>query len=420
MANIAQIIGGIKPAQIQQQDPFQSMNQSLTLQALLGQGDLQNLQIDTARRSAEKNKRLEALFASNPKATAEDVMAVDLDKGLAYKKSLLDAQQTQSTIGRNNAQTEQATQATQAARIKAARDSLAGVTDQTAYDAWKQANASLPVAQSAPQMFDPQWQRRSVMDADKFITQMTPKFEKVDIGGEIKMVDTNPLTNPGIATINYKKTFSPGDKVTMRGQNMADARQRDANTITQTGKQSDRSADLRKEFNALPEVKSYKTVVPIMNSVRNSPDTPAGDLDLIYGVGKLLDPDSVVREGEMGLVIKSGSPLQRFQGTVNYITSGRGRLPPEQRAELIKMMEGRAGSLKANYDAARSTYEQTADRLQLPKNEIFIDLPQTSAPAAAAPTTFSSMPDPSKFNGRRVAADDGTIYKSDGKKWVRQ
>lgn len=38
----------------------------------------------------------------------------------------------------------------------------------------------------------------------------------------------------------------------------------------------------------------------------------------------------------------------------------------------------------------------------------------------AAGTTFDSMPDPAKFGGRSIRSDDGTVYRSDGKKWVRQ
>lgn len=140
-------------------------------------------------------------------------------------------------------------------------------------------------------------------------------------------------------------------------------------------------AGARKEFNDLPEVKNYKTVIPIVNSARNAPDTPAGDLDLIYAVGKVLDPNSVVREGEMALVIKSGSPLQRFQGTVNYITSGRGRLPPEQRAQLMNMLNGRVQGLEEGYNAARSTYEPMVQRSGLNPLNVFTELPASGAKA---------------------------------------
>lgn len=35
------------------------------------------------------------------------------------------------------------------------------------------------------------------------------------------------------------------------------------------------------------------------------------------------------------------------------------------------------------------------------------------------PTSFNSMPDPAQYTGKRIKSDDGTIYKSDGRRWVR-
>jgi hypothetical protein len=33
---------------------------------------------------------------------------------------------------------------------------------------------------------------------------------------------------------------------------------------------------------------------------------------------------------------------------------------------------------------------------------------------------FDKPPDPSQYKGKRLQADDGTVYVSDGKSWVRQ
>jgi hypothetical protein len=33
---------------------------------------------------------------------------------------------------------------------------------------------------------------------------------------------------------------------------------------------------------------------------------------------------------------------------------------------------------------------------------------------------FDAPPDPSKYKGKRLLADDGTVYVSDGASWVRQ
>jgi hypothetical protein len=130
-------------------------------------------------------------------------------------------------------------------------------------------------------------------------------------------------------------------------------------------------AGMRKEYNSLDPVKNYKAAAPVAAAAASAPDTPAGDLDLIYAVGKVLDPNSVVREGELNLVIKSGTPLQRFQGYARMIAQGKGRLPPSQRAQLTAMLQSRMSELKRAHDSAATPFVQQAQRMQLPVNEVF-------------------------------------------------
>ena len=149
--------------------------------------------------------------------------------------------------------------------------------------------------------------------------------------------------------------------------------------------------ELRKEFNQLPEVQAYKAAVPMVESARNAPNTTAGDLDVIYAVGKALDPNSVVREGELNLVLKTGSPLERVLGQMGYIV-GQGRLSPQQRQKLLNMLDNRVGELGRQYGAARTTYEKAADANGLPKDQIFVDIPRADPARAAVLGGGSSGP----------------------------
>lgn len=225
-----------------------------------------------------------------------------------------------------------------------------------------------------------------------------PSYQTRNTGGSTDTIAINPVTGGVQVANSVRNTQSPDNAATnarsaaegaanravqVRGQNMTDARQRDANAVQQGQKTQQGVIELRKEFNALPEVKNYREVLPIIQSVQRAPDTPAGDIDVIYGVGKVMDPNSVVREGEMKLVIQSGSPMQRFQGLVNYVQNG-GRLTQGQRQQLLDVMNSRVQGHKANYDAARTTFETAAERGGLPKDQIFIDNPLPPAPKAAA------------------------------------
>lgn len=246
---------------------------------------------------------------------------------------------------------------------------------------------------------------RAALDAKEQLA----KIETRDTGGAVQTLATDPVTMRQTVLGTVAKTATPGDlltdrrvreegalnrSVTIRGQDKVDARAKDANAIQSGQKTQQGVQDLRKEFNGLTEVKNYKEVLPIIQSVQRAPDTPAGDIDLIYGVGKIMDPNSVVREGEMTIVIKSGSPAQRLQGFANYVKGG-GRLSPTQRQELLAVMESRVAGLKSNYDAARATYENAADKQGLPKDQIFIESPQTK-PAATPSGAGALSPEEQK------------------------
>jgi hypothetical protein len=259
---------------------------------------------------------------------------------------------------------------------------------------------------------DPQQLRASLLQLlksqlapEQMLTIFAPKPTEVDNGQQKFFRDTNP-NSPTYGQVTagapVQKVMSPGEVasdqrtrsegalnrgVTQRGQDLTNQRSIDQNNIQSGHRTQQGVIELRKEFNALPEVKNFKEVLPIIQSVQRAPDTPAGDIDLIYGVGKIMDPNSVVREGEMTLVIKSGSPAQRLQGYVSYVQGG-GRLSPGQRQELMAVMESRVQGLKSNYDAARATFETAADRQGLPKDQIFIDNsgpPQKPTPQGPSP-----------------------------------
>lgn len=119
-------------------------------------------------------------------------------------------------------------------------------------------------------------------------------------------------------------------------------------------------APLRKEFDSLQSVKDLKTVLPLVDSATRAPDTGYGDLQLIYTVGKVLDPGSVVREGELQLALQAGSPLQRLLGTSSFVVGKSGRLTPELRSQIKAMLAERVASYKSAYDQDRSIYEKYA------------------------------------------------------------
>lgn len=74
----------------------------------------------------------------------------------------------------------------------------------------------------------------------------------------------------------------------------------------------------------------FLEVSQAFQKVSNTSETAAGDLSLIYGYMKLLDPSSVVRETEQSMAQNAGSFGDKVQNAVSQIMNGK-RLTTEQR-----------------------------------------------------------------------------------------
>lgn len=242
----------------------------------------------------------------------------------------------------------------------------------------------------------------------------TPKLERVDLGATIGLMDeagnivrelpksatpdarlreagaegrhaipsgSSIMSERGAALRHATPSGSAelGARTAMRGQDLVNQRAAEANAIAASVRGDQATTALREEFNKLPEVKNYRNVVPMIQSARHAPDTIAGDIELAYTVGKILDPDSVIREGELKLVGSAATLLERFKGELRALTQGKGRLTPTTRAALVNMMNGRVLQLEQAHDAARSAYEGVARERRLPVEQIFVELRDSGA-----------------------------------------
>ena len=127
-----------------------------------------------------------------------------------------------------------------------------------------------------------------------------------------------------------------------------------------TGTQRSASTQLRKEFNNLPQVKDYRLVLPLYERASTAPDTRAGDISLIYALGKMFDPGSVVREGELTLSQNAAPWLQKYAANVKSQVARTGRVDAATRTEILAALQGQIESLRGPYEMARSDYAQYA------------------------------------------------------------
>lgn len=160
--------------------------------------------------------------------------------------------------------------------------------------------------------------------------------------------------------------------VTMRGQNMTDARARDLNEVQRLGTTAKNETELRKEFDDLVEVKNYKKAYPAYANVKAaaSRSTPQADINLVYGLAKLYDPDSVVREGEYATIANSQAIPEWLKGMAQRIAGGA-RLTDETRKQIMVEADSRIGAYGSEYEKAVGTYAGIASRRGMDPANVF-------------------------------------------------
>lgn len=152
---------------------------------------------------------------------------------------------------------------------------------------------------------------------------------------------------------------------------------------------------LRKEFESQQSVKDFKTALPLLVSARKAPDNGYGDLQLIYTAGKVLDPGSVVREGELTLAVKAGSPMQRILGAGRFSIEKGGRLPPETRRQILEMLNERVLAYRQAYDMDYQRFAEYAQQTGVaPQNVVGQHYANAFQPKGGTAGASSGTPKP--------------------------
>ena len=172
-----------------------------------------------------------------------------------------------------------------------------------------------------------------------------------------------------------------------------------AQGVIEPEKRPELEAKMRAEYNN--QTKNFGEVKAAYGRVLASEETAAGDLALIFSYMKMLDPGSVVREGEFATAEQAAGVPDRIRNIYNKLLTGE-RLNPDQR----KMFASQARSL---YDQSRqqealvrSGIERIARGYGLNVGNIFYEAAETEprapgrapAPAPAARGAPAPMPAP--------------------------
>lgn len=161
----------------------------------------------------------------------------------------------------------------------------------------------------------------------------------------------------------------------------------------------------RKEFSSLPPVKQFSDQTSAYGRVIASVDdpSPSGDLALIFNFMKVLDPGSVVREGEFATAQNAGGIDQRTRSLFNRVKSGE-RLTPEQRADFADRATRLYSEAQTQYQSIAEQYAGFAEQAGLPVDQVIPDF-SYSKDLYKKPLEFSRPPPPIMPDGTRVSPE---------------
>lgn len=401
MAQIdASIPLGIRPMQIE--SPVNQLAKVLQMQNYQQQGELNKLTMDEKLRTIEQDRAYNMLYqnAVKPDGTIDRSALITgaarggfgskipgMQEGFAKSdKALTDAEQAKFTLAKNRADfmgqvfgSVRANPTVETAMMALDALEQSGTFPSEQIAKWR-ANAQANPASIGPfaeQAF------RSALEAK----EQLPKYQTNNIGGSTLTQSFDPVTGQARTVNSVQNTVSPDATLqattsTENNRRSVGAQYANANATRevaaatrdaariQTGYKSEQ--DLRKEFEALPETKKYKAALPSFKGIEDAVkrNTTQSDINIVYGIAKIYDPESVVREGEYATVANSPNIPERIKGYAQYLQGG-GRLSPQVKKEILDEARSRMKSFEDQFMKARGDYESIAQRTGIDPTRVF-------------------------------------------------
>lgn len=157
---------------------------------------------------------------------------------------------------------------------------------------------------------------------------------------------------------------------------------------------------LRKEWTSAPTTKDTQGVSIAFEKVKASAMNPsaAGDISLLTGYMKMLDPGSTVREGEFATAQNAAGVPDRVLNMYNQALSGQ-RLNPDQRNDFINQAQNVYKAQLSQQNMLDDQYKSLAKGYGYNENEVVLDLFSKVDQAAPKPQAPNGLPKPGDIDG---------------------
>ena len=141
-------------------------------------------------------------------------------------------------------------------------------------------------------------------------------------------------------------------------------------------KQFKAERELRAEY--ATQTKNFTDVQEAFRRINAAEDTAAGDLSLIFSYMKMLDPGSVVREGEFATAQNAAGVPERVLNIYNNLLSGE-RLNPGQRKSFKSQANGLYDASRKREQEVRKGLERVVKDYGLNQDNVFLTEPPSDS-----------------------------------------
>lgn len=252
-----------------------------------------------------------------------------------------------------------------------------------------------------PEQFDA-WKKQFAMGASDFIKANAPKITTQDLGGTSRIVATPGLGGAPTVLDESRITQSENNRATVNASlaNAAATRDvaaatRDAARISADAKRSQDTEmkladDYRTESKGFAETST--AMKKVLAAIETADKNPGSALSAGTGFMKLLDPNSVVRETELGMALNASGWFDRATNIANTLQNGR-VMTAEQKKNLRSAAETLFEEAKAAQREVDAAYERRAKDYKLEPKRIITDRGQNAAKASAVQSVPKDVAD---------------------------
>lgn len=233
----------------------------------------------------------------------------------------------------------------------------------------------------------------------------SPSLKQRAVGAGMSANERATQAGSAESRAETKRANTAQESLTRRGQDLVDRRAHQSLMVQSGGQNASAEGKLRDDYR-----KESQTFVQVRDATQKilasaQSKTGAGDIALVYGFMKALDPGSTVREGEYANAANAGSVPDRWRSIYNNVLSGQ-KLPEPVRQQMVAEAKRTFGLAQQNQSRIDSYYKGISDRYKLNPQNVLSDYgsADSSVRGMAYQHTATGQ------NGHRIGSNDGKSW----------